>query len=99
MAAIRLEGIAKAYPNGHAAVRPLDLEIADGEFLVLVGPSGCGKSTLLRLVAGLETPTAGRIVIGDEDVTAVPPQARATNRRVGLAVRACPSPAPSGEPD
>jgi len=76
VAAIRLEGIAKVYPNGHAAVRPLDLEITDGEFLVLVGPSGCGKSTLLRLVAGLETPTAGRIVIGDEDVTDRPPQAR-----------------------
>ena len=76
MAAIRLEGIAKVYPNGHAAVRPLDLEIADGEFLVLVGPSGCGKSTLLRLVSGLETPTAGRIVIGDEDVTDAPPQVR-----------------------
>jgi len=76
VASIRLEGIAKVYPNGHAAVRPLDLEIADGEFLVLVGPSGCGKSTLLRLVAGLETPTAGRIVIGDEDVTDLAPQAR-----------------------
>ena len=76
MAAIRLEGIAKVYPNGHAAIRPLDLEIADGEFLVLVGPSGCGKSTLLRLIAGLETPTAGRIVIGGADVTALPPQSR-----------------------
>ena len=76
MAAIRLEGIEKVYPNGHAAIRPLDLEIADGEFLVLVGPSGCGKSTLLRLVAGLEAPTAGRIVIGDSDATAQPPQAR-----------------------
>jgi multiple sugar transport system ATP-binding protein len=76
VAAIRLEGVAKVYPNGHDAVRPLDLEIADGEFLVLVGPSGCGKSTLLRLVAGLEAPTAGRIVIGGADVTAQPPQAR-----------------------
>ena len=52
------------------------LEIADGEFLVLVGPSGCGKSTLLRLIAGLETPTGGRIRIGGRDVTDVPPQAR-----------------------
>ena len=76
MAAIRLDGIEKIYPNGQAAIRPLDLEIADGEFLVLVGPSGCGKSTLLRLVAGLETPTAGRIAIGGTDVTALPPQAR-----------------------
>ena len=76
MAGIRLNSIEKIYPNGHAAIRPLDLEIADGEFLVLVGPSGCGKSTLLRLVAGLETPTAGDIVIGGSDVTALPPQAR-----------------------
>jgi ABC-type sugar transport system ATPase subunit len=76
VAAIRLDGVAKVYPGGHAAVRPLDLEIADGEFLVLVGPSGCGKSTLLRLIAGLETPTAGRVLIGGADMTAAPPQAR-----------------------
>ena len=76
MAAIRLEAIEKVYPNGHTAIRRLDLEIADGEFLVLVGPSGCGKSTLLRLLAGLETPTAGHVVIGGTDVTDQPPQAR-----------------------
>ena len=50
--------------------------MADGEFVVLVGPSGCGKSTALRMLAGLETPTRGRIFIGDGDVTAVPPQDR-----------------------
>jgi ABC-type sugar transport system ATPase subunit len=76
VAAIQLAGIAKTYDNGYAAVRPLDLAIANGELLVLVGPSGCGKSTLLRLIAGLETPTAGRIVIGGADVTAQPPQSR-----------------------
>ena len=76
MAAITIEGLSKTYPNGHVAIRHLDLHIEDGEFLVLVGPSGCGKSTLLRLIAGLETPTAGRIVIGDADVTAQPPQRR-----------------------
>jgi ABC-type sugar transport system ATPase subunit len=76
VAAIRLEGLAKTYENGHPAVRPLDLAIADGEFLVLVGPSGCGKSTLLRLIAGLETPTVGRIAIDGADVTAEPPQSR-----------------------
>ncbi len=76
MAQVRLEGIAKTYPNGHAAVRGVDLTIADGEFMVLVGPSGCGKSTLLRMIAGLETPTAGRLLIGDRDVTALPPQDR-----------------------
>ena len=76
MAAIQLDGLAKTYPNGHVAVRHLNLEIHEGECLVLVGPSGCGKSTLLRLMAGLEVPTAGRILIGGADVTAWPPQAR-----------------------
>jgi multiple sugar transport system ATP-binding protein len=76
MASIRLEGVSKTYPNGHVATKALDLEIADGEFMVLVGPSGCGKSTALRMIAGLETPTAGRILIGERDVTALPPQER-----------------------
>ena len=76
MASVRLEGVAKTYPNGHVAATGLDLEIADGEFMVLVGPSGCGKSTALRMIAGLETPTAGRILIGDRDVTIVAPQDR-----------------------
>jgi multiple sugar transport system ATP-binding protein len=76
MAEIRLSGVHKTYAGGHAAVRGVDLRIADGEFLVLVGPSGCGKSTTLRLVAGLETPTAGTIAIGDQDVTRLPPQER-----------------------
>jgi multiple sugar transport system ATP-binding protein len=76
MASVRLEGVGKTYPNGHVAAQGLDLEIADGEFMVLVGPSGCGKSTALRMIAGLETPTLGRILIGDKDVTALPPQER-----------------------
>ena len=76
MALVRLEGVGKTYPNGHVAAKGLDLEIRDGEFMVLVGPSGCGKSTALRMIAGLETPTAGRILIGDRDVTALPPQER-----------------------
>jgi multiple sugar transport system ATP-binding protein len=76
MASVRLEGVKKVYPNGHVAAHGLDLEIPDGEFMVLVGPSGCGKSTALRMVAGLETPTGGRIFIGDRDVTALPPQER-----------------------
>ena len=61
MAAIKLDRVEKVYPNGHVAARELNLEIADGEFLVLVGPSGCGKSTALRMVAGLETPTRGEV--------------------------------------
>jgi multiple sugar transport system ATP-binding protein len=76
MALVRLEAVKKVYPNGHVAAQGLDLEIADGEFMVLVGPSGCGKSTALRMIAGLETPTGGRILIGDRDVTALPPQER-----------------------
>ena len=76
MATVKLEGVDKVYPNGHVAARELDLEVADGELLVLVGPSGCGKSTALRMVAGLETPTRGRVLIEDEDVTERPPQER-----------------------
>ena len=76
MASITLDQVSKTYPNGQMAACDLTIEIADGELLVLVGPSGCGKSTVLRLVAGLELPTAGRILIDGRDVTAVPPQRR-----------------------
>jgi multiple sugar transport system ATP-binding protein len=76
MAAITVDGVSRVFPGGHVAVRDVSLEIADGELVVLVGPSGSGKSTLLRLIAGLETPTSGRIVIGGRDVTVVPPQDR-----------------------
>ncbi len=76
MASIRLEKVWKTYPNGHLAARGVDLAIADGEFMVLVGPSGCGKSTALRMIAGLETPSEGRVMIGDRDVTELPPQDR-----------------------
>jgi multiple sugar transport system ATP-binding protein len=73
---IALEQVTKIFANGRVAVRDLTLEIADGELLVLVGPSGCGKSTVLRLIAGLETPTSGRIVIDGRDMTGVPPNER-----------------------
>src|SRR3954453_647348 len=76
MASVRLEQGQKTYPNGHVAAQGLDLDIPDGEFMVLVGPSGCGKRTALRMIAGLETPTGGRIMIGDRDVTTLPPQER-----------------------
>jgi ABC-type sugar transport system ATPase subunit len=76
VASIRLEQVWKKYPNGHVAARGVDLTIADGEFMVLVGPSGCGKSTALRMIAGLETPTGGKVVIGHRDVTELPPQDR-----------------------
>ena len=73
---IRVQSVSKVYPNGVKAADDVTLEITDGEFLVLVGPSGCGKSTLLRLIAGLETVTEGRILIGDRDVTNISPQDR-----------------------
>ena len=76
MAGLTLRGVGKCYVEGQWAVRPLDLEIDDGEFMVLVGPSGCGKSTLLRMIAGLEATSAGAVFVGERDVTDVPPQAR-----------------------
>ncbi len=60
MASISLEAVTKVYPNGFEAVHGLDLEIADGELMVVVGPSGCGKTTVLRMIAGLELVTSGR---------------------------------------
>lgn len=68
MANIHISNIAKNFGNA-AALQDVNLNIADGEFVVFVGPSGCGKSTLLRLIAGLEVPSNGRILIDDEDVT------------------------------
>ncbi len=65
MAAITLEDVTKVYPNGFEAVHQLSLEVADGEFMVLVGPSGCGKTTALRMVAGLEDISEGTLHIGD----------------------------------
>ena len=76
MATISLRGVGKRFAAGVAAVANLDLEIAHGELLVLVGPSGSGKSTVLRLIAGLDAPTSGRILIDGDDVTGVPPQQR-----------------------
>ena len=80
MASVRLSNLGKIYDAGRngrvTAVDGVDLEIPDGEFMVLVGPSGCGKSTLLRLIAGLENPTSGSIQLGDRDVSRVKPQDR-----------------------
>src|SRR5215510_4381300 len=64
MANVTLRNVRKAYPNGFEAIKGINIDIADGQFCVLVGPSGCGKSTLLRMVAGLETITSGEIDIG-----------------------------------
>lgn len=77
MAEVRFDHVCKVYSRGDApAVSDFTLKVGDGEFLVLVGPSGCGKSTSLRMVAGLETPTSGRIFIGGRDVTDLPPKDR-----------------------
>ncbi|MDQ1248197.1 MAG: multiple sugar transport system ATP-binding protein, partial [Actinomycetota bacterium] len=76
MARVVLEHIEKVYENGYHAVADLNLDIADGEFLVLVGPSGCGKSTALRMVAGLEDISGGKLLIGDRVVNDLPPQDR-----------------------
>ncbi len=76
MARIVLDHISKVFGNDVVAVDDVSLEIADGEFMVLVGPSGCGKSTILRMIAGLEDVTAGEITIGDRQVTDLEPKAR-----------------------
>jgi multiple sugar transport system ATP-binding protein len=76
MAGIVLSGVTKAFPGGAVAVSSLDLEVADGEFLVLVGPSGSGKTTVLRMVGGLEEATSGEIRIGGRDVTGLAPRER-----------------------
>ena len=75
MSGIRYQNVSKNFGDVEV-IKSLDLEIADGEFVVYVGPSGCGKTTLLRMMAGLETVSAGRIFIGENDVTDVPPKDR-----------------------
>jgi len=77
MATVTFEGATRFYSGNPApAVDNLDLEVADGEFLVLVGPSGCGKSTTLRMLAGLEGVDEGSVRIGERDVTHLPPKDR-----------------------
>jgi len=73
---VRFEDVAKIYPDGTRAVTDLDLDVADGEFMVLVGPSGCGKTTALRMVAGLETISEGVVRIGERVVNYVPSRDR-----------------------
>ena len=77
MASITFEKAQRWYPGSdRPAVPGIDLEIRDGEFMVLVGPSGCGKSTTLRMLAGLEEVNSGHIYIGDKEVTNLPPKER-----------------------
>ena len=75
---LELVGVTKRFP-GFTAIEDLNLTIPAGSFFALLGPSGCGKTTTLRLVAGLEEPTAGRILIGGKDVTSTKPHQRPVN--------------------
>jgi putative spermidine/putrescine transport system ATP-binding protein len=75
MSSVTLHGVSKSY-GSVTALRTMDLEIAQGEFLTLLGPSGCGKTTTLRLIAGFIMPSSGRILFGGDDVTGLPPQKR-----------------------
>ena len=75
---IRLERITKKFGD-HVIIPSLDLTIHDGEFLTLLGPSGCGKTTLLRMIAGLETPTTGKVILDGQDITKLPPYKRNVN--------------------
>ena len=76
MADIKLEHVTKRFPDGYEAVRDMNLEIKDGEFMILVGPSGCGKSTALRMIAGLEDITEGELKIGGDVVNQLSPKDR-----------------------
>ena len=76
MARVTLDNVNKFYPDGYHAIKDLSLDIADGEFMILVGPSGCGKSTALRMVAGLEEISGGQLSIGEEVVNDLSPKER-----------------------
>ena len=76
MAEIVLDGVSKRFPDGFEAVKDMNLDVADGEFVILVGPSGCGKSTALRMIAGLEDITEGELRIGDTVVNQMAPKDR-----------------------
>src|SRR5258708_3101196 len=81
MAGIVIDGVTKSF-GAFAAVTRVDLEVADGEFLALLGPSGCGKTTLLRIIAGLETQSSGRVLIGGRAWSSPPPPQRGVARGV-----------------
>ena len=76
MASIDMRNIVKQYGDGFPAVNDVSIDVADGEFMILVGPSGCGKSTLLRMIVGLEDITSGDMMIGDKKVNDLAPRDR-----------------------
>lgn len=76
MATLRLERLTRRFTDGPAAVDAVDLDVGQGELLALVGPSGCGKTSMLRLIAGLDSPTSGRVWIDGRDATTLPPAGR-----------------------
>jgi multiple sugar transport system ATP-binding protein len=76
MATVELRDVTKTFADGNVAVDGLNLDVHDGEFMVLLGPSGCGKSTVLRMVAGLEDPTAGEVYLDGEPSTDLLPRER-----------------------
>src|SRR5262249_44808189 len=82
MAQVILQQVRKVYANGYEAVKSIDLDIHDGEFMVLVGPSGCAKSTTLRMIAGLEDITSGDLFIGERKVNDLPPRKRNVARSI-----------------
>src|SRR5258707_12179725 len=75
MSAVRYEGVEKRF-DSVVALKALDLDVPDRAFLALLGPSGCGKTTALRILAGLDLPTSGRVLIGERDVTRLQPRDR-----------------------
>ncbi len=76
---VSIRNVSKKFPGGVIAVDGVSIDIAQNEFFALLGPSGCGKTTLLRMISGLETPTSGQIMIGNEDMAYTPPNKRPTN--------------------
>ena len=96
MAEVVLESVSKTYAGRIRAVTDLDLQVGDGELVVLVGPSGCGKTTTLRMIAGLEAVTSGSITIGGRAMNGVPPERRDVTE-VTDQLSACRSRAPVSE--
>jgi spermidine/putrescine transport system ATP-binding protein len=76
---LRLRSVTRDFGGGVLGLDDIDLDIAEGEFVSLLGPSGCGKTTTLRVIAGFERPTAGRVILGGADITALPPNRRPVN--------------------